>query len=124
MILVDTNIIIDVWKNPKSDMIDTFTENDIAINGIIKTELLHGARTDKEIENIEIALSDFFFFGVNDAEWFEIGVMFNTLRRKGLNLPVQDVIIAFTALKHDLLLWTNDKHFALIKKYFSELSLF
>jgi predicted nucleic acid-binding protein len=105
-------------------MIETFSENDIAINGIIKAELLHGARTDKELEKIELALSDLFFFGVQDTDWFEIGVMLNTLRRKGFNLPIQDIIIAFTALKNELLLWTNDKHFTSIKKYFSELNLF
>ena len=52
MILADTNIIIDYWKNPDRKITKVFENEDIAICGLIQAELLHGARSEKEMEII------------------------------------------------------------------------
>ena len=43
MILVDTNIIIDFWDKPTDETRKIFEDNDVAICGVIKTELLRGS---------------------------------------------------------------------------------
>ncbi len=45
MILIDTNIIIDFWKNPTTDYKRTFLENDVFICGIVKSELFMERKT-------------------------------------------------------------------------------
>lgn len=46
MILVDTNIIIDFWDKPCAEYAKVFEENEIAICGVIKTELLRGSNSE------------------------------------------------------------------------------
>ena len=52
MVLADTNIIIDYWKNPDDRMGEIFEKEDIAICGVVEAELIHGALSDKDVENI------------------------------------------------------------------------
>ena len=58
MIFVDTNVIIDFWRNPTKEGIELFQRNEIATSGIVLAELLHAARSEKEIQKIMYALSD------------------------------------------------------------------
>ena len=64
MILVDTNIIIDFWKKPTEKAREIFENREIAICGITKAELIHGAKSEKEINIIVEALEDFFMLEI------------------------------------------------------------
>ena len=59
MILVDTNIIIDFWDKPNDEYTKVFEENEIAICGVIKTELLRGSNSENQFSQMEEALNDF-----------------------------------------------------------------
>ena len=61
MILVDTNIIIDFWDKPTEKAKKIFAENDIAICGVVKAELLRGSNSDKQFCQMENALKYFFY---------------------------------------------------------------
>ncbi|MEA1884751.1 MAG: PIN domain-containing protein [Thermotogota bacterium] len=124
MIFVDTNIIIDFWRNPTKEVIEIFRRNEIATSGIVLAELLHGARSEKEIHKIMHALSGFSFYEIKHDDWYEIGMMLNKLRKVGLKIPFQDVMLAFIAISNHLLFWTKDKHFAYIKTHFKSLQLY
>ncbi len=124
MILVDTNVIINFWRNPTKEVIEIFEKNEIATSGIVLAELLHGARSENELHKITHALSDFSFYEISHDDWFEIGMMLNKLRKAGLKIPFQDVMLAFLAISNNLLFWTNDKHFSHIKKHFNSLQLY
>ena len=52
MILFDTNVLIDYWKKPEELLKLNITPDKYAICGVVKSELLHGARTNKEIDDI------------------------------------------------------------------------
>ena len=52
MILVDTNVLIDYFRGSDPDFNKKFDSLQIGICGIVKTELLHGARTDDEADNM------------------------------------------------------------------------
>ena len=45
-------------------------------------------------------------------------------RKKGVQVPFPDAIIATIALKNDIPIWTGDQHFKLIQKVFSKLKLY
>ena len=57
MILVDTNVIIDFWRNPSEALKKIFIEEKVAICGIIKAELMHGTRSEKDLHTISEALA-------------------------------------------------------------------
>jgi len=124
MMLADTNIIIDFWKNPDAETADIFINNEVAICGIIKAELIHGAKTDKEIKTVSEALDELIFLDINREDWLEIGKLMNKLKKKGVSIPFQDAVIAFIALKNQAELWTKDKHFDLIKQHYSDLRIY
>jgi len=124
MILVDTNVIINFWKKPDKDNIEIFENEDIATYGIIKAELIHGAKTDKEIDLIIESLADFTFFEIKDNDWIEIGKILNLLKKNGITVPFQDAVLTFLSIKNNTFFWTYDNHFDLIKKEIPQLKLF
>ena len=63
MILVDTNIIIDFWNKPTAAARKIFSENDTAICGVIKTELLRGSKSANDFAQIQTTLADFYSYG-------------------------------------------------------------
>ena len=124
MILVDSNIIINYWKNPDDKYKKIFLSEDIAICGIVKAELIHGAKSDKEIDQIILALDCFTFINILDQDWIEIGRLLNHLKKFGLKVPFQDAALSYVAIKNNLPIWTDDKHFDLIKNVVSELKVY
>lgn len=52
MILADTNIFIDYFRNQNGGFNKQFDSMEIGICGIVKSELLHGAKTDDEADNM------------------------------------------------------------------------
>ena len=123
MILVDTNIIIDYWNSPDEKITTIFNEEDIAICGIIEAELLHGARSEKELEDITEAISCFekLYVGEN---WNHLGRMLYRLRKSGATLPFADAVIAQVAINNDIRILTNDHHFKLMQSIIPELKLY
>ena len=123
-ILVDSNIIIDFWKHPNVSTRSVFENEKISICGIIQAELLHGAKSDKELQMIIEALDDLEFLDVDRSDWIEIGKYLNKLKKKGITVPFQDVIIAYLAIKNGAMLWSNDKHFVKIQSVLKKLKIF
>ena len=123
MILVDTNIIIDYWNNPDEKLTKVFNEEDIAICGIVEAELLHGARSEKELEDITEAISCFekLYVGEN---WNRLGRILYRLRKSGVTLPFTDAVISQVAINNDISILTNDHHFKLIQNIIPELKLY
>lgn len=124
MILVDTGIIIDFWKSPTDMMKRVLLEEKVAICGIVRAELMHGAKDKRDLSIISTALSDFEYISIEEPLWEDVGELLYRLRKKGITIPFQDVVISALCLKYNLSLWTNDKHFGFIKKEMRNLKLF
>ena len=123
MVLADTNVIIDYWKNPDNRMTEIFQNEDIAVCGIVEAELIHGARSENEIESIKSAISCFEMLSYS-CNWEKLGRMLNKLRSSGVTLPLTDAIIAQIAMDYDVDILTKDNHFKLIQTVFPELKLY
>ncbi len=124
MILVDTNVIIDFWDKPTEEVKNILEENDIAICGVIKTELLRGSNSEMQFSQMEEALNDFTYLSFSEKDWISLVRQFITLKKNGLVVPFQDALIAYIAIKNNCEVWTNDKHFKLMQIVFPELKLF
>ena len=123
-ILVDTNVMIDYLKRPTDGMKKIFENDEIIITGVLISELLHGALSQNEIKSLEEDLSAYDCLNEEDDDWYKFGAFLNGLRKSGLTLPYPDALIAYIAIKNDVEVWTNDKHFKLIQAADSRLKLY
>lgn len=124
MIIADTNIIIDFWNNPTEKARHIFADNDIATCGVIKTELLRGARSEKQFTEFNEALNDFSYLFFDESDWIELAEQFIEFRRNGLTVPFQDAMIAYLGIKYNCSIWTNDNHFKLMQVVLPKLQIF
>ncbi|MGZ0080565.1 PIN domain-containing protein [Methylomonas sp. YC3] len=122
MILCDTNILIEFYKgNPEIiQTLRTIGPTNIAVSVITKAELFYGARDKQELVKIERHLGQCHCYGLNPA----ISSLFiDLMRRYSLShkASVPDMLIAATALSHDVALYTlNTKDF----KFIPDLNLY
>ncbi len=123
MVLVDTNVIVDLWNNGSEEDIKTFYEKDVAICGVVKSELLHGAYSEKNLNQMANDLGLLQEYNIQENQWEEFGRFLYKLRINGLTVPYADALISFIAIKNNLQIKTNDKHFRLIQVVFPKVQL-
>lgn len=102
-------------ENEYADLIDELLDEDrISINGIVMTELLKGSRTSEELDRLSSALSGLKFAGGGSESAQTAGRNGFALKRKGVSVPLSDLIIATDCIDHGLILIEKDAHFAAI----------
>lgn len=124
MILIDTNLLIDHFNGSSSVLSDLVKKEEVALCGIVLAELLHGISSHKERELIQNSIKDFEWIQIEDSIWESVGNNLNLLKKKGLNFPFQDVILASLCIKQNLLIATNDKHFEKISTVLTDLKIY
>jgi len=124
MILPDTNIIIDYWESYTNEAGLALLRWDPCVCGVVMAELLHGALNEWEVAWMQRALSKFRWLETHADVWRCLGLNLTTLRRGGLKMPFQDVLLATVAIVHDVPVWSHDKHFALMQQKLPALRLF
>lgn len=113
--LADTNILIDHLQG-SAQATEFLTKESPAISAITVAELVQGCRNPKQLAQVHTLLSDF--------EVLHIDYFISNLATKLVSdlylshgLKFLDAIVAATAIKHKLILKTQDaKHFKFIKK--------
>ncbi len=113
MILLDTNIFIEIFKGNKRIIkeVKSIGLENIALSIIVKQELIFGARDKRELNLILKAINKHKVFYLTEAiSKTSMELMFNySLSHK---LTITDSLIAATALIYDLPLYTlNIKDF-------------
>lgn len=117
MILIDTNIIIEIYRsNP--DIIETIKEigrENIAISDITCSELFFGARNKRELQIIEKDLSNFRIVPIDmDISKLSVELMKKYVLSNKLSVP--DSLIAATSIVYKIPLYTlNIKDFIYIR---------
>jgi len=115
---VDTSIWIPFFRGADSrlgDFLDQLIdENRISINGIVMTELLTGARNSAEFDRLSSALSGLKFIEMDLPSSEAAGRNGSALKKKGISVPLSDLIIATDCIVHDFILIERDNHFAAI----------
>lgn len=124
MILLDTNVVIDMLNNENDRNWEIFQREDSLICGIVIAELYRGVRNSKEKNAVDLFVNSVDSISVNENEWKEIGLFISELNEKGITVPFQDAVISYIAIKNNCVLLTRDKHFKLIKMSDNRLNLF
>jgi len=119
MMIIDTSVWLFALKKNFHPVIKEkiellLVENDIAINGIIKLEILGGAKTEEEYKKLKNRLDTLCYIESTKSLWdFSSRLAFD-LRKKGIVIPYTDIFIAASALKENTILLHADSHFDLI----------
>lgn len=115
MILLDTNIVIDMINNEEDSHWTLLQKDSIVLCGIVITELYRGIKNAREEKAIELFVNSVDSLPLQNEDWKQIGLFIAKLRDSGLIVPVQDAIISYLAIKYNCSVCTNDKHFTMIK---------
>ena len=132
MILVDTSVLIDYLKgndNSGTVLLEQVIESRIpyGINDHIYQEVLQGAGQEKEFLTLKEYLETLPFYPLLfEKGSFERAARMNRLcRQAGITIrSTIDLLIAETALEHDLLLLHNDRDFTALAGVVPELRFF
>lgn len=100
------------------DKISSLILNESAYTSeVIIMEILRGAKSDKEytmLRNDFLALRQ---LEINHEVWETAWGLAYKLRKKGVNVPLTDVLISALSLHYKCILLHSDKHFSLISKH-------
>ncbi len=122
MIILDTNIIIELLKGNKEtkELLEGINEEDFAISIITSMELYYGAINKRELNKIKKFLKSFDLLLINE-EISKIALDLIEKYSKSHGLEIPDALIAATSIYYDVPLLTyNKKDF----KYIEGLQLF
>jgi predicted nucleic acid-binding protein len=115
MVIVDTSTWIPFFNRPESrekQVIDELIDRgDVAVVGIVLAELLQGCRSQEERDELKEALLALPYLGVSQATWIAAGEISSNLLRKGITLPLTDVVLAAVAIEHRCSVYSLDTHF-------------
>lgn len=120
--LVDTSVWICALRKAFVPEIKSYVEkmiddDRIVIAPIIKLELLAGTRTKKEFSRLKSRLDALPEVAFTEELWDAAQELAFRLRRKGLAIPLIDVLIIAGARSADAVLVHQDRHFDLAAKY-------
>ena len=115
MVIADTSVWMSFFNQPGSvekRELDALIDADrLALVGVVLAELLQGCRTLKEAETIVFTLTGLRFLETSFSSWRRCAELSFALRRKGVTLPLSDLIIAALAIEHHCEVYTLDPHF-------------
>lgn len=118
---IDTSVWVEYFRDPGfplGDLIDTLIQDDhVAVNGIVLTELLTGAKGDRENGLLLDTLGGLRFLDMPASFFERAGRHGRLLKSAGLSLPLSDLLIATHCLDHDLVLIDKDRHFEIFAKH-------
>ena len=122
MIILDTNIIIELFKGnvETEELLKKIDEKEFAISVITSMELYYGAINKRELNKIKKFLKSFNLLTINE-EISKIALDLIEKYSKSHGLDIPDALIAATSLYYEIPLLTyNKKDF----KYIEDLRLF
>ncbi len=124
MILVDTSVWIDFFAGRDLPHLATLEQfildnEDLALCGIILTEILQGITDDTTYRHVQNDLGSLIMLPTPQAVFVRAAEIHRRLRKQGITIrKTDDCIIAATALEHSCRLLHNDKDFVPVAKHF------
>ena len=113
--LVDTSVWVEFLRGEKTAikkrLENLLDENRAVVAGIILAELLTGIANEKEQHFLEECFLGLPFLETTGEIFATAGKMGAALRKKGITMPLSDLLIAALAKEHTLTVLTLDNHF-------------
>ncbi len=127
MLLADSNIFIKLWRGTdeeKANIKSIMSKNEVIVCGVVRAELFQGAQTEKSQKDVAATLSLYGTKNLEDNDWDELGHQLRRYKACGFTVPFTDAVISSIALKYDIPVWANDKHFEMMKNVISQLKVY
>ena len=118
-ILADTTVWIEFFRtrSKTGDILESLIkEGSVWLCGTVLFEILQGVRTEEEKSNVLEMLSDLPYVEMSQSLWQMASEISVSIRKKGLNLPLSDILIAAVAIRNNFSVFTLDKHFEQIPR--------
>ena len=97
------------------ERIDRLLRDGVVITtGIIKLEIMSGARTQYEFQRLKSRFNDLDDIKTDDSIWQKACELGFALRRKGITVPHTDILIGACALQSGSVIVHADTHFDLM----------
>jgi tRNA(fMet)-specific endonuclease VapC len=114
-IIADTSVWIEFFSNEKSPVSEylkhLLRSGQVALTGMILAEILQGIRSPREARLVRSNLESLPFVEAHKKVWQHAGEMSATLRKKGLTIPLSDILIASAAMIEGYEIFATDPHF-------------
>lgn len=117
MLLIDTSIWVKLFRQNNSDelkqaLIKVIAERDYYLSRFTQTELLQGAKNEKEWNELNSYLKSQDYIEPSINLWTQAARIYFELRRQGITVRnTIDCLIAASAIEHELLLLHIDRDF-------------
>jgi len=120
-VIVDTSAWIESFHTKgdsklKEKVKQLITEGNILLPGIIKAEILRGAKSKKEYESLDDLLDGLTYLPVGEDFWGRLTRFSFDLLREGIVIPLVDAYIALLAIESNASLLHCDQHFDLVAR--------
>jgi hypothetical protein len=113
--LVDTSVWVEFLRGEKTAikkrLEKLLDENRAVVSGIILAELLTGIHNEKDQDFLEESFLGLPFLEATREAFASAGKMGAVLRKKGITMPLSDLLIVALAKAHGLTVLTLDNHF-------------
>ncbi|MFH1076246.1 MAG: PIN domain nuclease [Pseudomonadota bacterium] len=125
-VIIDTSAWIESFR-PQGDeslaqiVRDFVVKGAVLLPGIIRAELLSGAKNTKEYTRLSELLKGLIYLPVSEEFWDRLSAFSFDLFRKGVSVPLTDTYIALLCIENDVSILHRDKHFDLIAEKFPRL---
>lgn len=118
MVLVDASAWINYLRSGESPLSDRLEklleENQAALCGIAVTEVRQGLRPHEERDVLDL-FETLPYLEMTRDDYDAAGALLAGLRHDGVTIPVMDGLMAQLALRHEIALLENDKHFSSVE---------
>jgi predicted nucleic acid-binding protein len=115
VVIADASVWILFFNRPGSvekRALDALIDSDeVVMAGVVLAELLQGCRTPKDRDEIKDVMLALPYTEMTRSVWIRTGEISSALLRRGMTLPIPDLILASLALEHGLQVYSLDKHF-------------
>jgi predicted nucleic acid-binding protein len=95
---------------------DLILKGRVLLPGIIRTEILRGAKNRREYNRLSDLLKGLTYLLVEEEFWGKLAEFSFGLFRKGIAVPLTDTYIALICIENNASLLHRDKHFDLIAR--------
>jgi predicted nucleic acid-binding protein len=120
-VIIDTSAWIESFRPKASQRFrqlvkDLIIQNRVLLPGIIKAELLRGAKTKSEFNRLAELLKGLTYLPAAEEFWDNVAEFSFQLFRKGVTVPLTDTYIALLCIENKASILHRDKHFDLISE--------
>ncbi len=114
-VLVDSCIWIEFFNmadSPEKRRVDSLLDADaVATCGVVLAELVHGVREDSDVGVLLGHFEPLRYLEVTRRVWVSAGRTLMALRRRGIAIPLSDVLVGELCKEQDCQVYTLDAHF-------------